>query len=202
MDTQVCKTSGNAIHGEEYVPSSVSHLRGICRPFTVSGFVISIIVDAFNRHPFWGFSHVIKENFKRVYPLLANGYPPAPIITEAFRMGVKASLFHALPSRVGIGQAVSVFGTCLQSQATARFGLPTCKIIALGNNLFSALAATKELLADLSRRATIWRSGNYGKPCKLPPDNGFSVSHKLVLPRGVQDLRGIFSLTACMREAT
>lgn len=99
------------LKGKQMIRPAISLLFASCRPATVAGFVVALVVFAFDGIAIsrW-FAHVFQERFKRIVPSLAylNAATAVAGIFGVFL--VIAALNHLYPDPVERRASLSVFG--------------------------------------------------------------------------------------------
>ncbi len=97
----------SAVNSDNAVVSLIATLFDSSRPSTVFGCVISVIVDAFQRHTPFRKAHVSKEIVKNL-PSLADFDPPSTVSRVAGFLNVLASPLHGRPDAVNLVSGKSV----------------------------------------------------------------------------------------------
>lgn len=91
------KTVSDTPYRKPPIGASISHLFALRGPFAISGFVVSEVFLAFNRHSNRALAHIGEEIHKRVAPTVANrnASPAVVLINRGLR--ISAAFNHSAP---------------------------------------------------------------------------------------------------------
>lgn len=126
------------------IASSVSGLVNVSRPNTISGLIVSIVVNALNRIALFPWSHVIKKFLKRFPPRLVHANFSPAITVKAFVLLSVASINNTSPTNVGASGlsafCLTVSNVDVLSGASTGAAVPASDAFVSDNNLLSAVA--------------------------------------------------------------
>lgn len=184
MRSQILQASSFSPERNVYIITSVSRLFASCRPFAISRFVISVIVNTFNGHAFRGFSHVVQK-IGKIHPSFTNFYSSTTIVFVRFFIWVKASFFNRLPASICfccsvpfvVVVLVPAFYGLIFLIATAGFCISYAYTRVWGNNKISTITSAFAHGPKIFN----WCLPYDGEPCKSSADgNSFTVRHNVV----------------------
>jgi hypothetical protein len=159
---------------------TVASVAGLLKggsPFAVVGRVISVIVFTLKAHPFGAFSHIRKECLKRFHPLVAHLNTSTAVPTEAWSVGVIASLPNPLPNTV-LGRVVmSVLADLFGVQTPAGLAETASERISVNRLFRSAFAATSPHSVTAFAVAS-------EHPCQYDPSTE-SIARQVSIVRGM-----------------
>lgn len=182
-----------AVQCDPYVVSTVADLGVARRPSAVSGFIISVIVDAVESETRRAFSHVGKECIEAI-PLWAECDAATSVVLPLGGLGVGASGFHRFPGAPCSGasfpmrSAASSVEFCGIASARDYFPLPRRyrDVTFSGIKFDAAIAAKPQAIDGL---CPVWSGNcitisNDDNPTVSSPDEDiFSVCHSGNVPR-------------------
>lgn len=119
-------------------------------PITIIGFVIAIIIFAFNRVFIrWAMTHIFKKVCKRMHPTFTNRYAAFAISLIVRIVGICTSCFHSTPNTVSTGFGHSMRNADMtpifRRNATTRFGVAIAKIASNGDENVATVTFNKPL---------------------------------------------------------
>lgn len=86
--------------GQKNCSSRVSTLFFQRYPAAIFLVVVSIYVLPLNGKPFGAYAHIPDKVVERIFPILAHGYSPSPIVHPVIGSGISASIFHCIPGPI------------------------------------------------------------------------------------------------------
>ena len=120
--------------------SSILVLFFSCGPFAIAGFIVSVVVDAFNGQSGRLFAHVREKIQKRVSPSFADANPSSAVVFIAAKCFGRATTKHVSPTVMG--RRIGVSMNYADFPATATFGIARPQVAAKYNCFNAALART------------------------------------------------------------
>lgn len=165
-----------AFKNDHTIASLVSVLLFVCGPLAVAGFVIAVVVYAFECHAERLLAHV-GQKVAEVSPAFADRDTASTIIFPLRLIAIKATPEYSLPRNIGpafrafASVPVTPVKLCrvLNVPAPASFGAPATDIRFAHNLLFAAFTLAEDAVAAIPGGTDIsWRSrSNHSQPCKL-----------------------------------
>lgn len=107
----------------------ISILSFVIRPTAVSGKISQLVFNSVDRSAAGSWSHINKKLFRRLFPQLANLYPPRAVMEVARTPGVIAALHHSKPHFVERVSRGSMRGHALPPQTPARTGIADAQLV-------------------------------------------------------------------------
>ena len=96
-----CDMPFNAINQNHSFFTLVSGLLFVGRPSAIARFIVSVCVNAFNRHLERARPHILKEVVERMSPAVAHFDPAPSVVFVGNRIRVIASLLHRAERDIG-----------------------------------------------------------------------------------------------------
>lgn len=126
--------------------AGITHLLALCRPATVLGAVMTIVVDAIKAAPEWTFAHIRQERIERMKPTVAHGNAAATVIPVTWVFAIRAALLRRCPtgvgSRLGVAMRHGVFASHFSQETAARSSVPESDIARTDGDRGPAVAAS------------------------------------------------------------
>ncbi len=118
-------------------------------PAAISGFIITVVVDAFNRQFRWAWSHVSKECGKAITPFFIHTNAPSAVIFKHITSWIKTSGFDMHPnsifatngSTMFFSRTVRIFSKFFEPKTPTTFAITGCQLFGCYSFLIFAVAA-------------------------------------------------------------
>jgi len=150
FSSPIAKVHGNAIIRQQPRTTTVFSLLAWRCPANIAGFIVSIIVDAIQAVAFCrGTPYMSQEGRERVFPLLTHRNATTTISAVKGVVPVRASLNHARPSMVFLGNAGCAIAMLLWFSCCSAGAFP------LKTTTTSGMAVTKMPSGSLNDGSTI-----------------------------------------------
>jgi hypothetical protein len=143
-----------SIFNNPVIPSII-RLLSHCRPATIAGFIVAVVVDAIYG-VFWGWArpHIVVKNLERINPFVTNLYATASIIFIGMIVGIGTTQFHTLPNVVfrcithAVGSQMLIGHACCPLSLKTAATSSCSPFKAVGAHLFygSAIASAKPIV--------------------------------------------------------